>query len=410
MLSSAGVVSFQNTFPTSTERKAKIWLGKVGHPTGTITTVGNEPDYITSPTAFARDLFEAFGYINSGVYPYANGANLNLNVTAGNILGDGINFVNSKVNPNIIAISAGTAVSFMYRTQLGGSTGAVTTVTPGFYDNGGVVTAVGGGNGASVLQYFWVIPGLGYIMTYGQTVYTTFNNAIAAVGKETPVIYPNLIGNAILVGVLVLNKLATSLNNTNQAQFFRTDKIGQVIGASSGTVGSSTKLNQSIAAQILPTATKTYLVGSNLSFPSTVLQAGSRIKFEWDLTKTAAGTATSTIDFVVGTAGTTGDATILSFTKPSGTAAIDTAWCTLTIVVRNIGASAIITGTLNISASSVNKGFLQNQETYVQTVISSPFDSTTATNMGVCYTSGAAEVITVNFVTANGYFQQDKSL
>ncbi len=251
-----GIVSFQNTFPTSAERKAKIFLGKISHPSGTVVVAINEPDYITSPMAFSRDMFQRIAYINDNVYPYANGVNLNINITGGSIGGDGINFVNDRTRPNDITVLPGVAQAFVYRTQLGGATGAVTAISPGFYDVGGVVTPVGGGANSSTLQYIYIIPGQGYIIQYGQTVYSTLTSAISSVGRESLTVYPNLVKNSLLIGVLAVNKSATQLNDTTQAQFFKADIFGQIIGATAGTtVGTlQTAYNNSLVPQIVTTA------------------------------------------------------------------------------------------------------------------------------------------------------------
>jgi len=236
MLSSTGVISFQNTFPTSAERKAKIWLGKVSHPLGVITLVVNEPDYILSPLAFSRDWFQDLGpYVNNGVYPYANGANLNINITGGTITGDGINFVNSKTNPNRLSSGAASVATFTYRSQTGAG-GAVTAVTPGFYDVGGVVTAIPGSTNQATIQYFSVLPGIGYVAQLGQTIYPTFAAAVAALGKESFVKYPSFVGNVLPIAALVVTKGCTALNDTGvTAQFFNANKNGDFFGSSAGT-------------------------------------------------------------------------------------------------------------------------------------------------------------------------------
>lgn len=253
MLTTGNTITFQNTFPTSAERKAKIWLGKVSHPNSNITLVVNEPDYITSPMGLVRDFYQKINYINDGVYPYANGANLNINITGGRVGGNGINFVNSRTNPNELTVLPGVAQSVIYRTQTGGTTTGVTVIAPGFYDNAGVITAVGGGANSSTLQYVFLIPGQGYIIQYGQNVYNSLTDAITAVGREAFNLYPNLVNNSILIGVIALNKAATNLNNTSQAQFFKADKFGQIIGATAGTaVGTmQTSYNNSLVPQVL---------------------------------------------------------------------------------------------------------------------------------------------------------------
>lgn len=255
MLSSAGVISFQNTFPTSAERKAKFWLGKVSHPAGSIALVVNEPDYITSPLAFSRDWFQDLGpFVNNGVFPYANGANLNINITGGTITGDGINFVNDRNNPNHISMGPATVQSFMIRTQTGAGGSGTTAITPGFYDVGGTITAIPGSSNQATIQYIWAVPGQGYIVQLGQTLYSTFSSAVSALGKENFVIYPNLIGNAQPIAALVVTKGCTALNDTGvTAQFFKANKNGDFFGATSGTSTATLQsaYNNSVLPQIL---------------------------------------------------------------------------------------------------------------------------------------------------------------
>jgi len=259
MLSSAGVISFQNTFPTSAEKKTKIWLGKVSHPAGAVTLVFNEPDNALNPQALVRDWIQDLGpYINNGVFPYANGANLNINVTGGTITGNGINFVTDKTNPNHIEALPASVANFFYRTQNGGATAAVNLISPGFYDNAGTITAIGGGAGASTIQHVEYIPGQGYIVQLGQQVYATFNDAVAAVGRENPsfVRWSNLVNNAIPIGVIVVNKTATALNNPVQALFFKANKTGDFFGAQAGVATGTlqTSYLNSVVPQIVTTA------------------------------------------------------------------------------------------------------------------------------------------------------------
>lgn len=262
MLSSAGVISFQNTFPTSAERKAKIWLGKVSHPAGSITLVVNEPDYITSPQALTRDLMQVLGYQNDGVYPYANGANLNINITSGNIHGNGINFVNDRTTPNEIHMGPATVQAFTYRSQTGVG-GAVTAVTPGFYDVGGVVTAIPGSSNQATIQYFYAVPGIGYVAQLGQTLYSTFGAAVQALGNRTDVftVYTSFIGNTIPIAALVVTKGCTALNDTGvTAQFFNANKNGDFYGATAGT--STATLQSTYNNSLVPQITTSTVLGA----------------------------------------------------------------------------------------------------------------------------------------------------
>lgn len=256
LLSGSGTIVFQNTFPTSAQRKTHIYLSKISHPAGTITVAADEPDFVLSPLAQFRDLFQALNYVNDGVYPSANGSNLTVNISAGNIHGNGINFVNDNTNPNDLAVVPSTPATFLPRTRTGAGGAATTTIDVGNYDVAGAVTAIPGGANTSTLKYIFIVPGLGYIVQYGQTVYASLVDAIAAVGKESShVVYPSLTNNSLLIGVLAATKSATALNDTAQAQFFRADKFGQVIGAQAGvSIGTlQSSYNNSLQPQITTT-------------------------------------------------------------------------------------------------------------------------------------------------------------
>ncbi len=254
-INSASTITFQNNFPTSTDRKNKIWLGKISHPVNLVTLVIDEPDYITSPMGLTRDFYQKISYINEGVFPYANGANLNINITGGKIGGNGINFVNNKTNPNELSMGPGIAQGFIYRTQTGGTSTGVTLIDPTRYDLAGTATLIGGGPNASTIQYIFAIPGKGYVVQYGQNIYNTLTEAIGAIGRETFTPYPNLIKNTILIGVLALKKSATALNDLIQAQFFRADLFGGIIGSTAGVAVSTlqTAYNNSLVPQIVVT-------------------------------------------------------------------------------------------------------------------------------------------------------------
>jgi hypothetical protein len=255
LLNSLGTIVFQNAFPTSAQRKTHIYLSKISHPSGSITVAGDEVDFITSPLSQFRDLFQSIQYINNGVTASANGANLTFNTSTGVVTGDGINFVADNTNPNDLTVAPQTPCTFLPRTRTGAGGAATTIVDVSNYDVAGVVTAIPGGANVSTLRYIFLVPGLGFIVQYGQVTYSSLTDAVAAVGKEAFVIYPSLVRNAILIGVLAATKSATALNNTAQALFFRADKFGQSVGSSAGisTGTLQTDYNNSLQPQITTT-------------------------------------------------------------------------------------------------------------------------------------------------------------
>lgn len=249
-LKSDGTIHFQNNPPNSDERKSMVLIFKLGHPTGSINVVANEPDFNNSALQQFRDLFQAFNYINGGVYPYPDASDLSFNTSGGFIVGNGINFVQDNTNPNYSPVSPSVPCSFLYRTQTGVGGGFVSLITPNSYDNSGTITTVGGGSNRTTIQYIFFAPNAGFIVQYGQTIYDSFVDAISAVGKEDFVVYENLIKNAILIGVLVVKRSATDLTNENDARFFRADIFGQLIGSAAGT--SVTTLQRAYLNSIIP--------------------------------------------------------------------------------------------------------------------------------------------------------------
>lgn len=162
--------------------------------------------------------------------------------------------------------------------------------------------------------------------------------------------------------------------------------------------------NFSTALQQPSATTRTYIAGSALAVPKNKLQIGTIFKWGFSLTKTAAGSASSTIDIAFGTAGTTADTARVSFTKPAGTTAADEAWFDITAICRGpLSASGVVVGTMRMVHNLENTGHAVIPAVCV-TTISSGFDVTVADLIvGLCITSGASDVITLQTVTAEAY-------
>lgn len=159
--------------------------------------------------------------------------------------------------------------------------------------------------------------------------------------------------------------------------------------------------NYSTTSQSPSATTRTYITGSALSIPSGKIQIGTMFRWKWSMTKTAAGTATSTIDVAVGTAGTTSDTARVSFTKPAGTAAADEAWCEVNVTCRGpLSASGIFVGEFRMIHNLASTGHAVIPCVVVNTV-SSAFDVTTANLIvGLCITTGTSDAITIQMVQA----------
>lgn len=172
-----------------------------------------------------------------------------------------------------------------------------------------------------------------------------------------------------------------------------------------GVVSSLGPSNFSVAAQLPVAVTRTYIAGSALAIPSGKLQIGSCFRWTFDLTKTAAGIAASTFDICFGTTGTIVDTARVSFTKPAGTAAIDTAAVTITAICRGpLSASGIVAGNFSLVKNAAEIAGHCATPSVNLTTVSSGFDVTAAGLIaGVCVTSGLADVLTIQMVMAEAW-------
>jgi hypothetical protein len=159
--------------------------------------------------------------------------------------------------------------------------------------------------------------------------------------------------------------------------------------------------NFSTAAQSPAAATRTYVTGSQIAIGK--LAIGSVLRWHFNMTKTAAGTAASTFDIAFGTAGTTADTAQVSFTKPAGTAVVDEGFVEIEAIVRGpLSASGIVAGEFKLIHNLSATGHATIPCVLVNT-ISAAFNVTTPTYVGVCITSGAADAITIQQCTAEAW-------
>lgn len=172
-------------------------------------------------------------------------------------------------------------------------------------------------------------------------------------------------------------------------------------GVQTSTFRSGRVRNHSVASQAPVAATRTYITGSQLQVPEGGLKVGAVIRFKLNMTKTAAGTAASTFDICFGAAGTTADTAQVSFTKPAGTAAVDEATVEVEAVVRSVSATGVVVGQFRMTHNLAATGHAQIPSVDVNTV-SAAFDNTAGgLYIGLCLTSGAADAITIQQVTAS---------
>lgn len=159
--------------------------------------------------------------------------------------------------------------------------------------------------------------------------------------------------------------------------------------------------NYNTTDQNVAAGTTVQITGTNIQFPSSrPIKIGTTFTWELSITKTAAGTASNSLDIRVGTNGTSADTSRLAFATGTGTAAVDTASVVIRAVVRGpIGSSCIVEGNMRlVKAAAAAAGFSVNPSVAVNTT-SAGFDVTTNNIIfGLSITTAALTVLNFELV------------
>lgn len=172
--------------------------------------------------------------------------------------------------------------------------------------------------------------------------------------------------------------------------------------------GNNNSIYNSSAAPATPVAaTETILAGSQIVLPQGGLQVGSRFRWLVSITKTAAGTGVTSfliktntgIVLAVGTTG--GAATLATIAGDTETAAADTAVWVIELVVTAVSLAA---GTAKLTAYAQNAlsatGFFTVGVRAQSQAITAKNTSASVLAIGLAISTGAADVVTVNYVNA----------
>lgn len=162
--------------------------------------------------------------------------------------------------------------------------------------------------------------------------------------------------------------------------------------------------NFGAAAQSIVTS-DTYITGSNISIPPSLMRAGAMFVWTFGLTRSGAGTATPVYTVRFGTNGSTADTSRLSFTGLAQTNAADTGVHRIYVVCRVASASVgVIAGIFEEHHILTTTGLANAAQVQAQASASSTFDTTVASSIiGVSVNPGATSTWVYEHVTAIGY-------
>ena len=227
-INSTPAVVMQATPFTPEQRRSLIVLGAVIHSNlTTINVLNNISAPSNASTNQLHDFIEAVGALNLTGNKYtANGANLQLNKSAGLIFKLGSNFANDWKNPHELAQTAGTSLTFRYRTQNGTEGSDRINLDPALYDLNNVLTSVPN-NKFTIQTVTMFQSGLTRIQ-YGQNVYDDLATAKNAVFTRNFVLEPNSKENGIIRAYIIMRNTTTSLQTVADADILEAQKFGGV--------------------------------------------------------------------------------------------------------------------------------------------------------------------------------------
>jgi len=153
----------------------------------------------------------------------------------------------------------------------------------------------------------------------------------------------------------------------------------------------------SVADQAISAATLTLITGSLLAVPPQGFQIGTVFRWTVTMSKTAAGTAARTWFVKIGTAGTTSDTTVATFTNAGvPTAVVDQGKLVVEFTVRGpLGASCAGVATSELTHNLAATGFGTKAIDFTAATMATWNSATAQQFISLHLTSGASEAITV---------------
>ncbi len=243
---------------TASQRRDYVILGVIVHSNrSTVTAVNNLPDVALLSLAQLNDLMDGLRNFNiDGNVISANGANLSINKSAGDIFKKGVNFQTDNTDPHTVSLAGLIApANLRFRTSTGDET-ADTNVFPLKYENGA------GGAVNDIPQNRFAIYRVNLFSSnliriqYGQAIYQTMAEAVAGITTESFVTESNIADNALLRAFVIVKGDTTSMLDTTKVKFVASDKWGEMpIGGTGGITTLQGAYNNSVDPEIVTNST-----------------------------------------------------------------------------------------------------------------------------------------------------------
>lgn len=235
LVTADGTVVQQAARPTNSDRRTHIVLGVTRYDpaAGAFFAEQTLPQILPQLANQVFDLMDALGpfVINGNVITAKTG--LSIAQSSGQIFSRADNYFAASAatrDPHVHTSTAQDPASFRYITRSSTVFPAATaTVDPAHYDSGGTVTVVGGGSNRSTIQRIYLFAehtaADQLVVQYGQTVYPTLDEAVAAVSSEAFVPHSAAV-DGVLIAFLVVRHGATDLSDPAQARVISAARFG----------------------------------------------------------------------------------------------------------------------------------------------------------------------------------------
>lgn len=218
-----GVVTQQAPRPGPAQRRSHLVLGAVGVFGGAIAVVENVQGLgahqIGSQAVDLMDSLAPFSASGNLITP--NGANLMIDTTGGLLFARNFSTFATPDNPNQSVTIPQAPCTFRYATRSTVLAPLVQNIDVANFDNGGVVTPIGGGANTSTVHRVWVFgtasPTDQMAIQYGQQTFGSLSAAVAAIGTGIYVPNPDLAAGGAIVAFIAATRTATNLSDPTQA-------------------------------------------------------------------------------------------------------------------------------------------------------------------------------------------------
>ena len=243
-ISSSGQIYEQPNAFDDRDYREYIVLGRVAHVgTPFIQRVLSLPLTVYNRHFHWFDLASAISPLNINGNVYSpSGSSMRISKSSGETYRIGSNYRIDPGFPDITADTTINTVTFAYRWRSGSvfaEAPSTTIVTGSLYDNGsGILQSVANNRYTVQRIYFFGATNTTRIQ-FGQKLYNSMADALAASNSEVFDVDPNLASDATLRAFMVVKGDATNLSNSTQATFIAVSQFGAGGGAPGGGGASS---------------------------------------------------------------------------------------------------------------------------------------------------------------------------